>query len=124
MKLDTTLAMGGLHRVGDLARRAEEMGFAGIFTAEAMQTPFLSHAVAALQTAKIELGTAIAVAFPRGVEIVAFRYLQPYRRIHGPWVVAYYDVTDLGRESVCIRYRLDPDIDAPELDIEQVYAGR
>jgi probable F420-dependent oxidoreductase len=65
MKLDTTLAMGPLHRVGDVAKRAEEMGFAGIFTAEAMQTPFLSHAIAAVETRKIELGTAIAVAFPR-----------------------------------------------------------
>jgi alkanesulfonate monooxygenase SsuD/methylene tetrahydromethanopterin reductase-like flavin-dependent oxidoreductase (luciferase family) len=35
MKLDTTLAMGSLDRVGDLARRAEQMGFAGIFTVEA-----------------------------------------------------------------------------------------
>jgi probable F420-dependent oxidoreductase len=65
MKLDTTLAMGPLHRVGDVAKRAEEMGFAGIFTAEAMQTPFLPHAVAAVSTGQIQLGTAIAVAFPR-----------------------------------------------------------
>jgi probable F420-dependent oxidoreductase len=65
MKLDTTLAMGPLDKVGEVARRAEEMGFSGIFTAEAMQTPFLSHAVAALTTERIDLGTAIAVAFPR-----------------------------------------------------------
>jgi probable F420-dependent oxidoreductase len=65
MKLDTTLAMGPLNRVADVAKRAEEMGFAGIFTAEAMQTPFLPHAIAAVNTEKIELGTAIAVAFPR-----------------------------------------------------------
>ncbi|MBW2314393.1 MAG: TIGR03617 family F420-dependent LLM class oxidoreductase [Deltaproteobacteria bacterium] len=71
MKLDTTLAMGGLDRVGGLAKRAEEMGFAGVFTAEAMQTPFLSHAVAALTTEQIELGTAIAVAFPRSPMIHA-----------------------------------------------------
>jgi probable F420-dependent oxidoreductase len=65
MKLDTTLAMSPLDRVADVAKHAEEMGFAGIFTAEAMQTPFLSHAIAAVNTEKIELGTAIAVAFPR-----------------------------------------------------------
>ncbi len=65
MKLDTTLAMGPLDKVGAVAKRAEEMGFSGIFTAEAMQTPFLSHAVAALATERIDLGTAIAVAFPR-----------------------------------------------------------
>lgn len=71
MKLDTTLAIGPLEGVGRIARRAEEMGFSGIFTAEAMQTPFLSHAVAALETERIELGTAIAVAFPRSPMIHA-----------------------------------------------------
>ena len=65
MKLDTTLAIGDLARVGGLARRAEQMGFAGLFTAEAMQTPFLSHAVAALETERIELGTAVVPTFPR-----------------------------------------------------------
>ncbi len=65
LKLDTTLAMGPLDQVGRVTRRAEEMGFSGIFTAEAMQTPFLAHAVAALETERIDLGTAIAVAFPR-----------------------------------------------------------
>jgi probable F420-dependent oxidoreductase len=65
MKLDTTLALGPLDGVRDVARRSEEMGFSGIFTAEAMQTPFLAHAVAALETERIDLGTAIAVAFPR-----------------------------------------------------------
>ena len=71
MKLDTTLAMGPLENVGKLARRAEEMGFSGIFTAEAMQTPFLPLAVATEHTERIELGTAIAVAFPRSPMILA-----------------------------------------------------
>jgi probable F420-dependent oxidoreductase len=71
MKLDTMLAMGPLDRVGRVAKRAEEMGFSGIFTAEAVQTPFLSHAVAALATERVELGTAIAVAFARSPMVQA-----------------------------------------------------
>ncbi len=71
MKLDTTLAMGPLKKVGHLARRAEEMGFSGVFTAEALQTPFLPLAVATEHTDRIELGTAIAVAFPRSPMVLA-----------------------------------------------------
>jgi probable F420-dependent oxidoreductase len=65
MKIDTILAMGPMKHVGKIARRAEEMGFSGIFTAEALQTPFMPLALAAMETEKVELGTAIAVAFPR-----------------------------------------------------------
>lgn len=65
LKLDTMLAIGGLAEAASYASRAEEMGFAGIFTAEASQTPYLPLAVASTGTDRIELGTAIAVAFPR-----------------------------------------------------------
>ncbi len=65
MKMDTTLAMGPLHKVGQVAKRAEELGFDGVFTAEAIQTPFLPLALAAVETERVELGTSIAVAFPR-----------------------------------------------------------
>ena len=65
MKLDTIMGMGGLADAGRVAAEAEAMGFAGIWTAEATSTPFLPHAVAAVETEHIELGTGIAVAFPR-----------------------------------------------------------
>jgi probable F420-dependent oxidoreductase len=87
MKLDTTLAMGPLERVGGLAKRAEEMGFAGIFTAEAMQTPFLSHAVAALATERIELGTAIAVAFPRSPMVHAMTAWDLHKASQGRFIL-------------------------------------
>ena len=87
MKLDTTLAMGPLHRVGDVAKRAEEMGFAGIFTAEAMQTPFLAHAIAAVETKKIELGTAIAVAFPRSPMVHAMTAWDLHKASRGRFVL-------------------------------------
>ena len=39
MQIDTTLAMVPMTQVGKLARRAEQMGFSGVFTAGALQTP-------------------------------------------------------------------------------------
>ncbi len=67
----------------------------------------------------------VAVAFPLGVQIVSYLDLQPYRRIYGSWVVAYFDMAEAQvGEEVVIYYQLDPNIDAPELDIERVYARR
>ena len=87
MKLDTMLAMGPLDRVGGVAKRAEEMGFSGVFTAEAVQTPFLSHAIAALATERIELGTAIAVAFPRSPMIQAMTAWDLHKASKGRFIL-------------------------------------
>jgi probable F420-dependent oxidoreductase len=87
MKLDTTLAMGPLEKVGEVAKRAEEMGFSGIFTAEAMQTPYLAHAVAALATERIELGTAIAVAFPRSPMVHAMTAWDLHKASKGRFIL-------------------------------------
>jgi probable F420-dependent oxidoreductase len=87
MKLDTMLAMGPLDRVGGVAKRAEEMGFSGIFTAEAVQTPFLSHAVAALATERVELGTAIAVAFARSPMVQAMTAWDLHRASKGRFIL-------------------------------------
>jgi probable F420-dependent oxidoreductase len=87
MKLDTTLALGPLDRVGEVAKRAEEMGFAGIFTAEAIQTPFLAHAVAALATERLELGTAIAVAFPRSPMVHAMTAWDLHKASKGRFIL-------------------------------------
>ncbi len=65
MKMDTTFAVADLRDAGTLAKKAEDMGFAGIWSVEAAQTPYLPLGVAAVDTERIELGTAIAVAFPR-----------------------------------------------------------
>jgi len=48
-----------------LARQAEEFGYDGVWSAETGHDPFLPLAVAAAATERIELGTAIAVAFAR-----------------------------------------------------------
>lgn len=71
MKLDTVLAANDLESVGAAAKYAETMGFAGLWAPETGTTPFQPMAVAALETTTIDLGTAIAVAFPRSPMITA-----------------------------------------------------
>lgn len=72
MKLDTGLMVTGLEGVAQAARDAEEFGFAGLWTAEAAHDPFLPLVLAAEHTQRVELGTAIAVAFPRSPVVLAY----------------------------------------------------
>lgn len=71
LKLDTGLGVGSFKEIPAAARAAEEQGFAGLWTAETQHDPFLPLALAATATERIELGTAIAVAFPRAPMTVA-----------------------------------------------------
>ena len=54
-----------------LAKLAEQAGFDEIVTAENAHGPFLPLAAAALVTDNIQLGTAVAMAFPRSPTIMA-----------------------------------------------------
>jgi probable F420-dependent oxidoreductase len=72
MKLDTILAVSSFAEVATLARAAEEMGFAALWSTEAQHEPFMPLAVAATTTSTIKLGTAIALAFPRSPMILAY----------------------------------------------------
>ncbi len=72
MKFDVTIAPDDLNSVPDLARSIEQMGFAGIWTTETSHNPFLPLTLAASTTKRIELGTAIAVAFPRSPMVTAY----------------------------------------------------
>lgn len=65
MKIDTGLAVSRLQDVPAAARAAEAMGFDGLWSVETSHDPYLPLALAAEHTTRIELGTAIAVAFPR-----------------------------------------------------------
>lgn len=65
MKLDTGLAVSRLQDVPAAAKAAEAAGFAGLWSFETSHDPFLPLALAAEHTERIELGTSIAVAFPR-----------------------------------------------------------
>lgn len=64
MKVDCGIG-GDLSGVGEQARRAEDEGFDGVFTAETSHDPFFPLVLAAEHTSRIELGTGIAVAFAR-----------------------------------------------------------
>jgi len=65
MKIDTGLVTADLREVPRLAAHAEQLGFEGLWTAEAGHDPYLPCAVAASATERAIIGTNIAVAFPR-----------------------------------------------------------
>jgi probable F420-dependent oxidoreductase len=65
VKLDGILPTPSWERMGATARRMEELGFDGLLTAELTQDPFLPLVLAASTTERLDLGTSIAVAFPR-----------------------------------------------------------
>src|ERR687893_1328777 len=73
MKLDASLGTQGgyLRSAGATARAAEDLGFAGLWTSETKHDAFLPLAIAANETERIELGTAVAIAFSRSPMEVA-----------------------------------------------------
>ncbi len=71
LRLDLGVHAIGLRAVADEARRAEAMGFGCLWSAETKHDPFLPLAVAAVNTERLQLGTAIAVAFPRSPMVLA-----------------------------------------------------
>ena len=71
MRVETTVPLNDWRKVPEVARRAEQAGFDGIVSAEIQNDPFVPLAFAALATERIQLGTAIAVAFPRSPMVVA-----------------------------------------------------
>jgi probable F420-dependent oxidoreductase len=71
LKLDCALAMDALGEAGEVARAAEDAGFAGLWANDTKHNPFLALALAALRTTRLELGTGIAVAFSRSPMLTA-----------------------------------------------------
>ncbi len=71
MKIDTPLTFE-LAQVGDMARELETAGFDGAYTFEGKNDPFIAVAAAAMSTTKIDLMTAIAVAFARNPMSLAY----------------------------------------------------
>lgn len=70
MKIDGAL-VAGLAEAGGVARRMERDGFAAAWSFEAAHDPFFPLVLAARRTTRIELGTAIAVAFARNPMVCA-----------------------------------------------------
>src|SRR5215210_86390 len=73
MKVDANLGTEGrfMRNVRDIARAAEALGFAGLWTSETKHDAFLPLAIAANETEKIQLGTSVAIAFSRSPMEVA-----------------------------------------------------
>jgi probable F420-dependent oxidoreductase len=65
MRVDGKLAAGSLAQVAETARAHESRGYAGLWSSESRHDPFLPLVAAAQGTDRLELGTAIAVAFAR-----------------------------------------------------------
>ncbi|MFK0021212.1 TIGR03617 family F420-dependent LLM class oxidoreductase [Streptomyces sp. NPDC090798] len=72
MKVDGTLNVWGASEVREEARRHEKAGYAGLWTSEAAHDPFLPLLLAAEDTERLEVGTAIAVAFARSPMQLAY----------------------------------------------------
>ncbi|WP_254838469.1 TIGR03617 family F420-dependent LLM class oxidoreductase [Natronomonas marina] len=72
MKIDTTLGDVPLNRVGELSKAAEETGFDGIWLTEIENNPFSTMALALEATSTVEVGSAIALAFPRSPMVTAY----------------------------------------------------
>ncbi len=71
MRIETGIPMSDWRAVAPAAQRAEAIGFDGITAPEIANDPFMPLAFAALATERIQLGTAIAVAFARSPMAVA-----------------------------------------------------
>lgn len=71
MKIDVETIVTNLADMPALAESAEALGFDCLWTGETQHDPFLPLALAAEHTHRIQLGTAIAVAFPRSPTVLA-----------------------------------------------------
>jgi probable F420-dependent oxidoreductase len=72
MKVDGKLGAGQAAAVIEEARRHEEAGYDGLWSSESAHDPFLPLVLAAEHTERMELGTAIAVAFARSPMQLAY----------------------------------------------------
>lgn len=73
MKLDVGIAVDAnpLPTMAETARAADALGFSAIWTPETRHNPFLPLAIAAEHSQRLELGTAVAIAFPRSPMVTA-----------------------------------------------------
>jgi probable F420-dependent oxidoreductase len=71
LKIDGALLSQDLTRAGEEARRLEELSYDGAFTFEGSHDPFFPLLLAARETSRLELATAIAIAFARTPMLLA-----------------------------------------------------
>jgi probable F420-dependent oxidoreductase len=73
VRLDVTMRGVALRDAGAWAARAEALGVAGVWTTETNHDPFFPLVPAALGTERVQLGTGIALAFPRSPMTLAYQ---------------------------------------------------
>lgn len=71
----------------EASRRAEDLGYDGFLSAETQFDPFLPLSFAAHETDRIELGTSIAVAFPRSPMVTAMTSWDLARQSGGRFIL-------------------------------------
>jgi probable F420-dependent oxidoreductase len=71
VKIDAPLLPGSLAQSGAAAQRLEGLGYDGAFTFEGPNDPFFPLVLAAAATERLELGTAVAIAFARNPMLLA-----------------------------------------------------
>lgn len=71
MKVDFYYPPSPPQGAAEAARRAVQLGYDGFFSAETQYDPFLPLAFASAEEPDLEVGTAIAVAFPRSPMVMA-----------------------------------------------------
>jgi probable F420-dependent oxidoreductase len=69
--LDAAAPSLPLRRVGAVARQVQDLGFSGLWFLEGGREAFLGSAIAATATDGLDVGTAVALAFPRSPMVTA-----------------------------------------------------
>jgi len=71
MRVATSIVSDTIGEAALRARAAEEAGYDTVLTMENQHEPFLPLAAAVMTTERVELGTSVAIAFPRSPMVVA-----------------------------------------------------
>lgn len=87
MKVDVNVLFYDLRDVAPLVRAAEQVGFDTLWTSETQHDPFLPLAVASQHTTRLQLGTAIAVAFARSPAVLAYIAWDLQRATRGRFIL-------------------------------------
>jgi probable F420-dependent oxidoreductase len=72
MKFDATIPPTSLQEIPQLAREAEEIGFAALWSPETQHDPFLPLTLVAEHSQELEFGTAVAIGFARSPATLAY----------------------------------------------------
>jgi len=87
MKFDTTILAPALGDMAAFTQAAEAVGFNGIWAAETKADPFLPLVLAAEHSRRANIGTAIAVAFPRSPATLAYLAWDLQRYSNGRFIL-------------------------------------